>query len=110
MLFDLQQGAGKKFSAPYFSQLKGGKELGFYYYFNLAKKYCPRSLRGFEPALDYEIARIFQSWEYVDDPHDSCFVEWATRYAYDNIVERIGDEIAASHLQPTEEYVCIRNR
>lgn len=84
--------------------------MGFYKYFREAKKYCPEKLRGFEPALDYEVARILQAWEYDTEYKDLCFMEWAIRYAYDNIVERMGEQIAALNIQPSEEYVCIRNR
>ena len=84
--------------------------MGFYQYFRLAKKYCPKELKGFEPALDYEAARIMQAWGYDISSESISFVNWAIRYGYDNIVERIGDKIAASHLQPTEEYVSIGNR
>lgn len=81
--------------------------MGFYQYFRLVQKYCPKELRGFEPALDYEAARIMQAWEYDISLESISFVNWAIQRGYDNIVERIGDKIAASHLRPTEEYVGI---
>ena len=84
--------------------------MGFYKYFREAKKYCPEMLRGFEPALDYEVARIMQAWEYEVECEDRCFIEWAIRYAYDNIVERMGYQIAALNIRSSEEYVCVRNR
>lgn len=84
--------------------------MGFYSYFRIAQEYCPEELRGFEPALDYETARIMQAWEYDTRLLNPAFIDWAIHYAYDNIVERMGDEIAASHIQPTEKYVSLRNR
>lgn len=81
--------------------------MRFYLYVRIAEKYCPAELRGFEPALDYEAARIMEAYEYDPTLDGHGFIHWAIRHAYDNIVERIGDEIAASHIQPTEKYVSI---
>lgn len=84
--------------------------MQFYFYFEMARKYCPKELRGFEPALDYEAARIMQAWEYDPTLNGHAFILWAIRRAYDNIVERIGDEIAASNVQPVKNNVGVTDR
>ena len=83
--------------------------MGFYVYFRIAKYFCPRKLKPFAPAIYYEVAReLEKECKYISSDHfyvTQKMLDPIYRIAYDRIVERIGDKIAAAHLQPTEEYV-----
>ena len=84
--------------------------MGFYTYFEIAKKFCPSKLKPFAPAIYYEVARKLEMFSYFYGV-PAQRLEAIYGEAYDRIVERIGEQIAKeNYLQSAEKHVSYRNQ